>query len=254
MQSIPSASVDPPNIQSQKPAASPQPEGSNENVLNKGSSTAASPVGTVEALDQQVTSPPLDEALDQQATSPPLARNLEADAPNIGVETPVINIPSDSSPKKVHSANQSEEESDTNTVSHYFADDNEDEGMEVEDEDEEMSAEGANEEMQAEVEVPVPVGTVFIKPTPPALSEEQKEEMKKSNPLKYLKLMLAQRGPSSSKTQSGDSNQSKEDIPLTSLDQLLQEVNKTIFQDDFFTILQDNPGAYFSMKNLHLTR
>jgi chromosome segregation ATPase len=39
-------------------------------------------------------------------------------------------------------------------------------------------------------------------------------------------------------------------MPLTSLDQLLQEVNKTIFQADFFTILQDNPGAYFSMKNL----
>src|ERR1051325_1848356 len=112
MQSIPSASVDPPNIQSQKPAASPQPEGPNENVLNKGSSTAASPVGTVEALDQQVTSPSLAEVLDQQANSPPLARNLEDDERNMGIETSVINIPSDSSPKKVHFADQSEEESD----------------------------------------------------------------------------------------------------------------------------------------------
>jgi hypothetical protein len=49
MQSVPSASVDPPNIQSQKPTVSPQPEGSNENVLNKGSSTAATPVGTIES-------------------------------------------------------------------------------------------------------------------------------------------------------------------------------------------------------------
>ena len=117
MQSVPSASVDPPNIQSQKLTAS-QPEGSNENVLNKGSSTAATPVGTVEALDQQATSPPLAEVLDQQATSPPLAKDLEADEPNTGIETPVINIPSDSSPKKALSADQSEEESDTNTVSH----------------------------------------------------------------------------------------------------------------------------------------
>src|ERR1051325_801272 len=241
MQSVPSAPVDPPNIQNVPSTASPQPEGSNENVLNKGSSTAATPVGTVEALDQQATSPPLAEVLDQQATSPPLAKDLEADEPNTGIETPVINIPSVSSPKKVHFADQSEEESDTNTVSHYFADDDEDEGMQVE---------NADEGMQVEVEVPVPVGTVFAKPAPPTLSEEQKEEMKKSNPLKYLKLMLAQRGPSSSKTQSEDSNQSKEDVPLTSLDQLLQEVNKTILQADLFTILKDNPGAYFSMKNL----
>src|ERR1051325_11522203 len=174
MQSIPSASVDPPNIQSQKPAASPQPEGSNENILNKGSSSVASPVGTVEALDQQVTSPPLAEALDQQATSPPLARNLEADEPNTGIETPVINIPSDSSPKKVHSADQSEEESDTNTVSHYFADGNEDEGMEVEDEDEGMQVENADEGMQVEVdegmqvevEVPVSYWNCFCQPSP----------------------------------------------------------------------------------------
>src|ERR1051325_4606631 len=207
MQSVPSAPVNLPNIQNKNPTTSRQPEGSNENILNKGSSSVASPVGTVEALDQQVTSPPLAEALDQQATSPPLARNLEADEPNTGIETPVINIPSDSSPKKVHFADQSEEESDTNTVSHYFADDDGDEGMQVEDED---------EGMQVEVEVPVPVGTVFTKPDPSTLSEEQKEEMKKSNPLKYLKLMLAQWGSSSIKTQSEDSNQSKEDVPLTS--------------------------------------
>src|ERR1043165_6321488 len=142
MQSTPSAPVNLPNIQNQNPATSPQPEGSNENVLNKGSSTAATPVGTVEALDQQATLPPLAEVLDQQATSPSLAKDLEADEPNIGIETSVINIPSDSSPKKVHSADQSEEESDTNTVSHYFADGNEDEGMEVEDEDERMPVEG----------------------------------------------------------------------------------------------------------------
>ena len=70
MQSTPSAPVNLPDIQNQNPTTSSQPEGSNENVLNKGSSAAASPVGTVEALDQQVTSPPLAEALDQQATSP----------------------------------------------------------------------------------------------------------------------------------------------------------------------------------------
>src|ERR1051325_6166923 len=96
--------------------------------------------------------------------------------------------------------------------------------------------------MQVEVEVPVPVGTVFTKPDPPTLSEEQKEEMKKSNPLKHLKLMLAQQDSSSRKTQSEGSNQTKEDVPLTSLDQLLQEVDKTILQADLFTILKDNPG------------
>src|ERR1044072_448148 len=132
MQSVPSVSVDPPNVQSQKPTASPQPKDSNENVLNKGSSTAATPVGTVEALDQQATSPPLAEVLYQQATSPPLLEDPEANEPNTGFETPVINIPSDSSSKKVHFADQSEEESDPNTVSHYFADDDEDEGMQVE--------------------------------------------------------------------------------------------------------------------------
>src|ERR1051325_4282632 len=250
MQSTPSAPVNLPNIQNLNPTPSSQPEGSNEDALNKGSSTVATPVGTVEALDQQVTSPPLGETLDHRATSPSLVENLRVDEPNIGVETPVIDIPSDSSPEKAHSANQTDEESDTHTVSHYFADDNEDEGMKVEDEDEGVEIEGTDEEMQVEVEVPISVGTAFVKPNPPALSEEQKEEMKKNNPLKYLKLMLAQWGPSSSKTQSSDSNQSKEDMPLTSLDQLLQEVNNTILQADFFTILQDNPGAYFSMKNL----
>ncbi|CAI8598154.1 unnamed protein product [Vicia faba] len=82
--SVPFASSDPLTIQGQasKPAASPQPEGINEAVLNKGSSTATTPTGTVEALDQQATSPPLVEALDQQATSPPSTEGPVAGEPD----------------------------------------------------------------------------------------------------------------------------------------------------------------------------
>lgn len=113
-------------------------------------------------MDQQATLPPLAEASDQQATSPPLAEGLVADEPDTGIETPIIDIPNDSSPKKVHFADQSEEEREAHTVSHYFADGDEDEVM------------------QEEVEVPVPAGNVFTKqPDPPILSNTQKEEMKK---------------------------------------------------------------------------
>ncbi|CAI8598152.1 unnamed protein product [Vicia faba] len=105
--------------------------------------------------------------------------------------------------------------------------------------------------MQEEVEVPVPTGTIFTKkPDPPILTGEQKEELKRSNPLKYIKLMLAQRDSSSSKNQSEDSSQMKDNAPLTSLDQLLQQVNKTILEADIFTILKEDTAAYFSMKKL----
>ncbi|CAI8597529.1 unnamed protein product [Vicia faba] len=208
--SAPFVLSDPPAIQGQasKLAASSQPEGFNEAVLNKGSSTAATPAETIEVLDQQATSPPLVEALDQQATSPPLTEGHVAGERYTTLETLINDNPSDSSPRRVHFANQSEEESDTHTVSRYFADGDEDEIA------------------QEEVEVPVPTGTIFTKnPDPPILTGEQKEELKWSNPLKYIKLMLAQRDSSSSKNQSEDSSQIKDNAPLTSLDQLIQQVS-----------------------------
>src|ERR1051325_9221121 len=121
MQSVPLVPSDPPAPQGQasKPATSSPPEGFNEVVLNKGSSTAVTPVGTIEALDQQETSPPSKEV--------PLAGE-----PNVVLETPVIEIPSDSSPRRVHVANQSEEESEAYIVSHYFAEGEEDEVMQEE--------------------------------------------------------------------------------------------------------------------------
>ena len=73
-----------------------------------------------------------------------------------------------------------------------------------------------------DVVIGVPTGTIFTKnPDPPILTGEQKEELKRSNPLKYIKLMLAQWDSSSRKNQSEDSSQTKDNAPLTSLDQLL---------------------------------
>src|ERR1051325_11698586 len=62
--------------------------------------------------------------------------------------------------------------------------------------------------------------------------------------------MLAQRDSSSGKNQSEGSSQSKDNAPLTSVDQLLQQVNKTILEADIFTILKENVTAYYSMKKL----
>ena len=82
--------------------------------MNKGSSTAAPPIGTIEFPDQQETSPPSKEI--------PTTGKRSAE-----LKTPVDKTHSDSSPKRVRFADQSEEESEANTVSHYFAEGDEEE-------------------------------------------------------------------------------------------------------------------------------
>lgn len=82
------------------------------------------------------------------------------------------------------------------------------------------------------------------------LIEEEKIALKKSDPLKYVKLMMAIRESSSDISVFGASTQSSVSANEASYDELFQQVKKAVFETDLFEFLKGDVTACFWMKKL----
>lgn len=100
------------------------------------------------------------------------------------------------------------------------------------------------------VPTPTKVRPSITQTSPIPLIEEEKRSLKQNDPLKYVRLMMAQRESSSEQSISGASTHSGASANEASHDELLQQVKKAVFDVNLFDELRNNVGASFSIKKL----
>ena len=155
-------------------------------------------------------------------------------------------IPRDSSLKRAQfPADYAEDEEQySDGVETYFRDDEDMEKVEPQPEDTHPTHPDTTDEPSTQARsIPHPILT-------PTLTEEEKIALKKSDPLKYVDLMMALRDSSLDKSASGTSTQSGASASEASYDELLQQVKEAVFEADLFEVLKTDVTARFGVKKL----
>jgi hypothetical protein len=140
-----------------------------------------------------------------------------------------------------------EDDQDSDENEGYFQ---QDEDMSEGEADPEGNQTGTGDAIVETVPNPTNVRSSTIQTSPISLTEEEKNALKQNDPLKYVRLMMAQRESSSEKSISGASTHSGASANEASYDELLKQVKKAVFDVDLFEELKKDVGASFGIKKL----
>ncbi|XP_050908092.1 uncharacterized protein LOC127121685 [Lathyrus oleraceus] len=208
-------------------------------IQNKGSSTGAHNLEEDNAQNEEETSSPGEDGKRD-------SKHVD-EKDSTGKENSE-NTPSDSPTRVAFPSNDADEDDqDSDEIEGYFR---EDEDINMGEADTEGNQTGTSNASIDTVSNPTKVRPSITQTSPTPLTEEEKRSLKQNDPLKYVRLMMAQRESSLEQSVSGASTQSGASANEASHEELLQQVKKAVFDVNLFDELRNNVGASFSIKKL----
>ncbi|XP_050895983.1 uncharacterized protein LOC127102686 [Lathyrus oleraceus] len=208
-------------------------------VQNKGSSTGAQNLEADNSQNEQETSSPSEDGKKDSKQ----AEEKDSEEKEDSEDTP-----SNSPPRVTFPLDYTDEDDqDSDEIEGYFQ---QDEDMSEGEADPEGNQTGTGDVFVKTVPNPTNVRSSTIQTSPISLTEEEKNALKQNDPLKYVRLMMAQRESSSEKSISGTSTHSGASANEASHDELLKQVKKVVFDVDLFEEFKKDVGASFGIKKL----
>ncbi|XP_050909598.1 uncharacterized protein LOC127123422 [Lathyrus oleraceus] len=200
-------------------------------VQNKGSSTRAQNLEADNAQNEEETSSPGEDGKRDSKHVDEKDSTGKEDSEDTPSNSPTrVVFPSDDA---------DEDDQDSDEIEGYFQ---EDEDMNAGEADTEGNKTGIGDANVETVPNPIKVRRSITQTSPISLTKEEKKDLKQNDPLKYVRLMMAQRESSLEQSISGASTHSGASANEASHDELLQQVKKTVFDVDLFEELRNNVG------------